>query len=122
MLARSIDVAIAAYRVFEDTATLSCFGLAFQGALEADTGQVMVSERSEVVREPPLADQSIASRFDYGIAPPGRRAAESRRLFQVTILRKGRGLALLFVANSGEPFPEAERQRLATTLAGRLPS
>jgi len=122
VLARTPAASTAAYQRFEDTAMLSCVSGMFKGAVEAETGQVALNEKSELVREPVLADQSIAYRLDLGIARPGRREPESHRHFQLTILREGRGLAMVFAVSVGTPFPEEERRRLATVVAGRLPT
>jgi hypothetical protein len=122
VLARTPAASSAAYQRFEDTAMLSCVSAMFKGAVVSETGQVALIEQSEIVREPVLADQSIAYRLDLGIARPGRREPESHRHLQLTVLRVGRGLAMVFSASVGSPFPEEERRRMARLVAGRFPT
>jgi hypothetical protein len=37
-----------------------------------------------------------------------------------SFIRSGRGLSVLTLFNVGAPFPDAERTRLATLIAGRM--
>lgn len=74
------------------------------------------TETDEVIREPPVGDQSIAFRT----ARRGPLRPQNSELV-VTILRRGRGMAFLFTwSEGGVVFPEPERVRLASVMAARL--
>lgn len=122
MLLRTAAESTAGHRQFEDPSMPHCFASSFERVATAAPGQQVTATKSEVVREPALGEQSITFRIDLTVGTADRRQAQSHQLLQVTVVRTGRGVALLFTATTGRPFPDEERRRLASLIAGRLPA
>ena len=118
VLARTAADTIAAFDALDDTDVFGCILEAV--ALLRDRGAQAFgqTEADEVIREPPLGDQSIAFRT---VRRGPLRLQDSELV--VTILRRGRGMAFLFTWSAGgRVWPEAERVRLASLMAARLPA
>jgi hypothetical protein len=89
-------------------------------------GRALLAEAHDLTPVTNLSQTSVAlPALNVGQESAGLRttvAGTSSQYFDLTVVRKGRMLAYLFVSRLGKaPFPEADRQRLAGLLASRLP-
>lgn len=117
VLAQTSADTIAAFDALNDTDVFGCILEAISLLRDRGPQAFGQTETDEVVREPPVGDQSIAFRT----ARHGPLRQQDSELV-VTILRRGRGMAFLLTWSSGATvFPEPERVRLASLMAARLP-
>ncbi|MGH9278851.1 MAG: hypothetical protein ACRD12_12205 [Acidimicrobiales bacterium] len=117
VLAKRAESTISTFVALTDSAVLSCINEAFQRIVEERTERFVQQISIEVVREPPVGDQSIGYAIDFGALFPINDAH-----LGVTVVRAGRGLGFLFTAVGGpQRFPDAERVRLASLMAARMP-
>ena len=117
VLAERAESTISTFAALTDTAVLSCIAEAFQRIVEERTQRFVQRISNEVLREPPVGDQSIGYAIDFGALFPINDAH-----LGVTVVRAGRGLGVLFTSVVGpQRVPDVERVRLASLMAARMP-
>lgn len=117
VLAEKAEDTIVAFDAVSDSDVFACITEAVDLIRDRGPQTFNQSETDEVIREPPVGDQSIAFRTE-------RRSPLSTQDSTVVVMiaRRGRGMAFLFTWSSGgQVFPDAERVRLANLMAERLP-
>ena len=96
----------------------ACFAKAFAGEIKTVPGASNVTATTTKLPALTVGDQSIGYRTVVKFRAEG--AAQTLNI-DCTFIRSGRGLVEVDTSSStATPFPEAERVRLATTLAGRM--
>lgn len=117
VLAETAEPTITTFAALSDTDVLSCIHDAFQRIVEQRTERFVERITDEVLREPPVGDQAIGYAIDLGALFRINDAHLS-----VTVVRAGRGLGFLFTSVVGpDRFPDAERVRMASLMAARMP-
>jgi hypothetical protein len=105
-------------------------------ALVADAGfRSCVQKGIEVAQEETVENRQVISSTIVDLAAPAPAPADGAAAFRVTVeeefnhfdheltvVRKGRALAFLFTGRLGtDSYPDSERHRLASVIAGRMP-
>jgi hypothetical protein len=94
-----------------------CFSNALATVLRQEQGFTNVTV--DTARLPPITagDQSVGYRSTVRARASGQAVTF---YLDFTFIRSGRGVSVLSGFGFGTPFPEADRARLATTIAGRM--
>lgn len=85
--------------------------------LERDLGLPVNRASSELLAPPKAGDQAVTWRTTVEVTFSGSQLSAYSDL---TFVRDGRALASLFDFQIGDPFPTAERDRLAKAMAARM--
>ena len=111
------DAARAIMADLNATAFPACFSRAFTAELRRDTTNSNVSVTTAKLPAMNIGDQSVAYRTVARFRTQGTNVVLN---IDFTFIRVGRAFASLQDLQATTPFPEAERLRLATALAGRM--
>lgn len=111
------DEARGAITAFEAPSFNGCFSNAVAAELRRDPAYSNVSVTTARLPALNAGDQSIGYRTTARLRTAGQAVTF---YLDYTFVRSGRGVAVLSGNGVNTPVPEADRSRLATTMAGRL--
>lgn len=99
------------------TTFTSCIGKAYVAGFKDQAGLTNVTATAAKLPALTVGDQSVGYRTTVKFRSQGQNVTVYS---DVTFIRSGRALAEFDATTSPTPYPEAERTRLVTALAGRM--
>ncbi len=115
--AETEDLARAAMTALNATTFPACFSRALSAELRRDASNSAVTVTTTKLPALQVGDQSVGFRSVARFRSGGTAVTVN---LDSTFIRSGRGLSVLDISSVGTVFPEAERSRLASIIAGRL--
>ncbi len=115
--AESDDQAKAAITALSASTFPACFARALTAELRRDSDFTNVSVTTTKLPSLTVGDQSIGFRSVARFRAGGTAVTVN---IDSTFIRSGRAVSVLDLSSVGTPFPQAERSRLATVIAGRM--